>query len=287
MRRAFPVLLTLAALAGCKSTPLPPDQLSTEEEEWMMKVSDEVIAYEEARIAGLESDQNDAKHRMTRIAEDQRELLMKAVHCNDWRARKIAAGALGFGERDDVIGVLIDLVKTDPDVEARKGALWGLGVHGSDQTPADPIVEALSDPDAELRLMAMGALAKCLRRNNDRGALPRVLELLSDPDWKVRGQAVLVLATVGRKDTIKPIIERPLKDENPIVRLHAVGALQVISEEESVDPLIGALTDPDPRVSDTAQRALEILTGQKFGKEPEKWDFWWKKRRELGMGLDH
>ncbi len=287
MRRVLPALLALAAFAGCKAADLAPDQLSTEEGDWIWKVSDELITYEDARTAGLEADQNDAKHRLIRIAEDQRELLMKAVHCNDWRARKVAAGALGFGERDDVLGVLIDVVKNDPDVEARKGALWGLGVHGSEQTPVDPIIAVLSDPDAELRLMAMGALSKCLRRNNDRGALPRVLELLADPDWKVRGQAALVLATVGRKDTIKPIIERPLKDENPIVRLHAVGALQVISEEESIDPLIGALTDPDPRVSDTAQRALEILTGQKFGKEPEKWDFWWKKRRELGMGLDH
>ncbi|MCC6737602.1 MAG: HEAT repeat domain-containing protein [Planctomycetia bacterium] len=287
MRRALPALLLAAAAAGCKSTPLPPDQLSVEEEEWILQVSDELLSYEDSRAAGLEADQNDAKHRMQRIAMDQRELLVKAVHCNDWRARKIAGAALGFGEQDDVIGILVDVVKNDPDVEARKGALWGLAVHGSEQTPADPLVAVLSDPDAEMRRLALGTLSKVLRRNNDRGALPRVLELLVDPDWKVRGQAVLVLATVARKDTIKPITEKPLKDENPVVRLHAVGALQVISEEESVDPLIGALTDPDPRVSDTAQRSLEILTGQKFGKEPEKWDFWWKKRRELGMGLDH
>ncbi|KAF0244654.1 MAG: hypothetical protein FD180_2321 [Planctomycetota bacterium] len=61
----------------------------------------------------------------------------------------------------------------------------------------------------------------------------------------------------------------------------------MISHEECIDPLVGALTDPDPRVADTANRSLEILTGQKFGKEPEKWAFWWKKRQELGMGLDH
>ena len=287
MRRALPALLVIAAFAGCKATPLAPDQLSTEEEEWMLQVSDEIWKYEVARTSGLEGDQSDSKHRMMRIAEDQRELLTKAIKCNDWRARKIAAGALGFAERDDVLGMLIDVVKNDLDVEARKGALWGLAVKGSQQTPVESIVALLSDPDSETRLLGLGALAKVLRRNDDRGALPRVLEMLSDPDWKVRGQAVLVLARVGRRDTIKPILEKPLKDENAMVRLHAVGALQVISHAECIDPLIGALTDPDPRVSDTANRSLEILTGQKHGKEPEKWMYWWKKRVELGMGLDH
>ncbi|MEK7467359.1 MAG: HEAT repeat domain-containing protein [Planctomycetota bacterium] len=287
MRRVLPALIAFAALAGCKATQLAPDQLSIEEEEWILQVSDEVWKYEVARTSGLDGDQSDAKHRMMRIAEDQRELLTKALHCNDWRARKIAAGALGFAERDDVIGMLVDVVQNDPDLEARKGALWGLAVKGSERTPVESIVALLNDPDSETRLMGLGALAKILRRNVDQGALPRVLEMLGDPDWKVRGQAVLVLARVGRRDTIKPIMEKPLKDENAMVRLHAVGALQVISHEESVEPLIGALTDPDPRVADTASRSLEILTGQKFGKEPEKWMFWWKKRLELGMGLDH
>ncbi|KAF0244655.1 MAG: hypothetical protein FD180_2322 [Planctomycetota bacterium] len=223
MRRALPAFLAFAVLAGCKSTPLPPDQLSTEEEEWMLQVSDELWKYETARTSGLEGDQSDAKHRMMRIAEDENELLAKALHCNDWRARKIAAGALGFAERDDVIGMLIDVVQNDPDLEARKGALWGLAAKGSEQTPVDSIVLLLSDPDAETRLLALGTLAKVLRRNIDKGALPRVLELLGDPDWKVRGQAALVLARVGRRDTIKPIVEKPLKDENATVRLHAVG----------------------------------------------------------------
>jgi hypothetical protein len=287
MRQALPALLAILVLAGCKATPLPPDQLSTEEEDWMLQVSDEMWKYETARISGLEGDQSDAMHRLRRIAEEQRELLAKALHCNDWRARKIAAGALGFSEKDDVIGMLIDVVQNDPDVEARKGALWGLASKGSEQTPVESIVALLNDPDSETRLLGLGALAKVLRRNNDRGALPRVLEMLGDPDWKVRGQAALVLATVARRDTIKPITEKPLKDENATVRLNAVGALEVISHEDCVDPLIGALTDPDPRVSDTAERSLEILTGQKFAKDPEKWAFWWKKRKELGMGLDH
>ncbi|MCE9584618.1 MAG: HEAT repeat domain-containing protein [Planctomycetes bacterium] len=288
MRRALPIILAAtAALAGCKKAELAPGELSVEQQEWVMAVSDELQNYEEARKAGLLEDQSTAKHKLMRIADDQREQVMNALQCNRWEARKIAAGALGFSGKDDVIQPLIDVVKNDADIEARKGALWGLSAHGSDQTPVDPIVVCLGDPDAELRAMALGTLSKVLRRNTDRGALPRVLELLTDADWTVRGQAALVLATVGRKDTIKILTDKTLKDDNPVVRLHAVGALLVISDAECIDPLIGGLTDADPRVADTAQRALEILTGQKFGKEPEKWLYWWKKRQELGMGLDH
>jgi HEAT repeat protein len=288
MRLALPVFLAAAsALAGCKQTPLAPDQLSKDEEQWVLDVSDELQNYEEARKSGLLDDQRAAQHKLMRIAEDQREQVMKALQCNDWRARKIAAGALGFAQKDDVIQPLIDVLKNDADLEARKGALWGLAAHGSDQTPVDPLITCLGDPDNELRALALGTLSKVLRRNNDRGALPRVIELLGDADWTVRGQATLVLATVGRKDTIKTVTDKPLKDDNAIVRLHAVGSLLVIAEPECVEPLIGALTDADPRVADTAERALQILTGQKFGKEPEKWLFWWKKRRDLGMGLDH
>ena len=287
MHRALPAILAAVALLGCKKAQLAADQLSPDEEDWVLEVNDELVKYDESRMGGLVEDQTTAKHTLMRIADEQRERLTKALGCNDWRGRAVAAFALGFSTHDDVIGMLIDRLKTDTDTEVRKKALYGLAAHGSENTPVDPIIACLGDPDADIRVGALGTLTKILRTNNDHGALPRVLELLSDPDWRVRGQAAIVLARVARKDTVKAVVEKPLKDDAAIVRLHAVGALFAIAEPECIDPLIGALTDPDPRVCDTALSALERLSGQKFGKEPEKWMYWWKHRRELGMGLDY
>lgn len=288
MLRAFPLLpvLILLAVSGCKGPEPAPGELTEEEEEFVLEVNKRLEEYENARKAGLVEDQRNAQHALQRIADERREVLDRAATCNHWGGRSVALAALGFSLRDDVLATLLKALK-DPEPHVRRSALWGLGAHGSDQTPVDQIVAFLADPDAELRLGALFALSKVLRRNRDKGVVPAVLERLGDADWRVRGEAVMVLATIGRRDTIKPIIDKPLKDDAAEVRFRAVGALFAISEADCLDPLIAALTDPDPRVADSAQSALERLTGQKYGKDPAKWDVWWKKRQELGMGLDH
>jgi HEAT repeat protein len=289
--RRLPPVLTLAVLAplaaaGCKATPLPPDQLSVEDEEWILKVDEILRQYDKARKFGLIEDQRDAQHRLHRLAEEERALLDKALKCNDWRGRMIAAAALGYSSRDDVIQPLVDAM-SDPSVLVQHHAMWGLAAHGSDQTPVAPLLSKLADPDADLRLMALGVLAHVLRRNQDRGAMPAVLEKLTDPDHRIRAQATLVLAKVARPDSVQILVEKMLKDDVAEVRRNAVGALFVIGVPEVVEPLVGALTDPDPQVADTAQKALEGLSGQTFGKDPDRWLFWWKKRKDLGLGLDH
>lgn len=286
MRRALSFLTLVAFLGGCKATPIPGDQLTIDEEEFILAVNDDLVAYEKSRKAGLIEDQRTHQHRLTRTADERREVLVKALHCNDYKGRMVAAATLGFSANDDVLVLLIDAL-ADSDSTVRHHALWGLAVHGSDQTPVNPIVAQLNDPDAEIRVNALGALSKVLRRGNDKGAMSAILERLGDADWRVRGQAVLAIAAVGRKDSIPILVEKPLKDDAAEVRLDAVGALFVIADPKSIDPLIGALVDADQRVADTAERALEQLTGQKFGKEPAKWQTWWTNRQALGMGLDH
>lgn len=287
MLRLFPLLSVLIlAVSACKGPDRVAGELSEEEEEFMLEVNERLREYEDARKAGLVEDQRNAQHALQRIADERREVLDRAATCNHWGGRSVALAALGFSLKDDVLATLLKALK-DPESQVRRSALWGLGAHGSDQTPVEAIAALLNDPDPELRLGALFALSKVLRRNRDKGVMPAVLEKLGDADWRVRGEAVMVLATVGRRDTIKPIVDKPLKDDAAEVRFRAVGALFAISEPECLDPLIAALTDPDPRVADSAQSALERLTGQKYGKDPSKWDVWWKKRQELGMGLDH
>lgn len=287
-RRASAVVLVvgLPMLAGCRAKPLADDQLSVDEEEWVLEVDAKFQRYDKARRGGLVDDQNTAKHELMRIAEEQRELLVKALRCNDWRGRMVAAATLGFGLKDDVIGLMVEALQ-DPDTLVRMHALYGIAVKASDQTPMPPLIAQLGDPDAEIRVVALGAISKVVRRNTDKGAMPRVVELLSDPDWRVRCQALTVIGAVARKDTITAVVEKGIRDENSEVRMYAVGALFNIHIDDVVNPLIGAMTDPDQRVADTAQRALETLSGQKFGSDPEKWQGWWTHRQDLGLGLEH
>jgi HEAT repeat protein len=53
-------------------------------------------------------------------------------------------------------------------------------------------------------------------------------------------------------------------------------ALGVLGDDRAVPVLIELLADADLR--GPARQALEVLTGHKFGNDPEKWKAWWKSK---------
>jgi HEAT repeat protein len=280
------VLLMLLVLVGCKAAPPPAGTLTEEQEEFLFEVDKRMKEYDEARSSTLTGDQIDARHRMERIADERREMLEAGLQADDFRYRMIAIAALGFSKKDEVLGTLVRFLE-DPDPVVREHTLWGIAVHASDRTPVEPILPFLKSDRPESRGFALYALTKILRRTADRGAMPAVLECLKDPDHRVRAQALLVLSVVQRTDTIAAVVEIGLKDEIGGVRWAAVAALTGIGGVDAVDPIIGALADPEPMVSEIALKSLRGMTGQDFGKDPAKWAGWWTKRRELGLGLEH
>ncbi|MCX6929370.1 MAG: HEAT repeat domain-containing protein [Verrucomicrobia bacterium] len=54
-------------------------------------------------------------------------------------------------------------------------------------------------------------------------------------------------------------------------------ALGILGDERAVPVLIEVLNDNELRWC--AQQALEALTKQKFGRDPDKWKAWWKAQK--------
>jgi HEAT repeat protein len=135
----------------------------------------------------------------------------------------------------------------DADANARLQAARMLGEHGEPQA-----VEALSnvlmdDPDMGVRQVAAAALGKL-------GASEPLIRALRVPDIQVRQLATQALGQIGDPRAIEPLI-LALRDSNAEVRNQVAFALNKIGGP-AVEPLITALSHPDPVVRWGASRIL-------------------------------
>ncbi len=87
---------------------------------------------------------------------------------------------------------------------------------------------------------------KVLRYLDEEYELPRTASLGRQP--------LEVLMRIG-KPAVKPLIA-DLKDNNPLVRRHAVQALGVLKDPRAVEPLVAVLNDKDPLIQRQAIKAL-------------------------------
>jgi HEAT repeat protein len=130
-----------------------------------------------------------------------------------------------------------------------------------------------------------------LRILKDMRAVPALREALKDKSPHVRGVAA---AALGGLKAIKayPEIVALTKDKegrdagkgdgrlNCIPNCPAFSAcyaLGALGDERAIPVLIGVLGDAD--LQRPARQALEVLTKQKLGNDPEKWKAWWKSKR--------
>lgn len=70
-----------------------------------------------------------------------------------------------------------------------------------------------------------------------------------------------------------------LSHPNVRVRQRSARALGLIKDYHAVEPLIGALKDPDQGVRQEAAGALKNLTGKDFGQDQGQWQGWWKENK--------
>jgi hypothetical protein len=70
-----------------------------------------------------------------------------------------------------------------------------------------------------------------------------------------------------------------MKSEDLYVSQNAKYAFLMLKDPRAVDALIEALKDEDWGVRARAAEALREITGQDFGKDPEKWQKWWEKNK--------
>ena len=174
------------------------------------------------------------------------------------------------------------LLKNGADDE-RRNAAWYLG-RQRDMRTVEPLLAALGDSDADVRLRVVEALGNLkesrvvmplvsalaeddprvraaviasLGRQGDLRAFQAVLDTLADGDAVVRSAAASALATLNDPRAIPPLVNAMLHDDNADVRYFATRTLQTNGGALAVDALLLALHgEPD---ADQLIRILELL----------------------------
>jgi HEAT repeat protein len=131
-------------------------------------------------------------------------------------------------------------------------------------------------------------VAVALRIMKDERAIPTLRTALKDKTPYVRAIAVATLGELKAAKAYDDIVAvtKDKESVNPGGGLNCIHyspadmacyALAALGDEKAIPVLIGLVADND--LQGSAAQALEAMTRQKFGRDPEKWKAWWKDRR--------
>jgi hypothetical protein len=187
--------------------------------------------------------------------------------------RSIAVLALGFSSDPRAVAPLLDVV-LDPDLDGRINGLQALGILHDPETPVDPVIACLSDPDPAVRAAAAYCLGGIVPPKTDKGALVPLLKAIQDPDLAVRANATISLGFLGNHMATQSLISSCLFDEDWIVRRNACASLGRIRDPRAVVPLLERFDDEQPSVREMAELSLVAITGEKFGRNRRAWEEW-------------
>jgi hypothetical protein len=173
--------------------------------------------------------------------------------------------------------------------------------------PIDALLAALGAEKSEagrlgiLRVLAQGKYAD---------VTAGVRECLTDKSWEVRRHAVLALGASGDKaleveiaplcqdrepavkcaalealamlhsDSVRAPAMADLEDPVWQVRSAAIAALGVVRHRDSIEPLIHRLEVEEGRLREDVARALDDITGRKFGPRLDLWKQFWESNKD-------
>jgi HEAT repeat protein len=202
--------------------------------------------------------------------------LLAALGDESWRVRRAAVEGLARRAAPDAIAALLTSVRENhQNLGLLNSALQVLAM--SDVDTLSPLVEFLSDEDADLRIQAALALGE----QRDSRATPALLGALEDADVNVRYHAIEALgklraaeaadALAGIAETRDFFLAFPALDalalvgdarvaprvvpllEDELLREAAAGVLGQLGDEDTVGPLAALLNDPNAPALAVAQ----------------------------------
>lgn len=194
-------------------------------------------------------------------------------------ARVVAAAALGFSGDSECIPALLQALN-DSNYAVRAHAAFSLGLIGNKETPLEPLVRTLEDPNPDARGSAAFALHLLVKPGQGRNLVPPLVARLEDPAFNVRNEAVRALAVIASPDAVPAILRTTLHDDYFLVRLNSAIALAQTKDPRSIDPLIATLAEREPQFRKGALYALEQITGEHLGDDPEPWRAWWAQNKD-------
>jgi len=144
-----------------------------------------------------------------------------------WALTQIWNGNSGTIDRSTALATLIDATRS-PSFRVRETAVTGLGqFRTSASTVAPVLIEALSDPEAEVRRRAAAVLLAVLAPDDERreDAIPELRKRLGDDSRAVREQAAVTLAEFGHGPEALPVLLSALRQTDNLSPSHALWAI--------------------------------------------------------------
>jgi HEAT repeats/PBS lyase HEAT-like repeat len=228
------------------------------------------------------------------------------VHKEMWRLREESPGGKvkalrrlsAMGERAaPAVPLIVELLDSDQRYEAIGDRIANLfsplatsGAYVSQEAQkalvrigppsVGPLIAALRHSRPRVR----GNAALTLGEIHDLRAVNPLEDILAhDPDANVRNWSAVALGSMAdywSPQIVEPLVPhlvRALEDESIDVCQHAAYSLGKIKSSEAVPPLIRTLRKRGKNSG--AGVALFMITGERFGDRPEKWDEWWEGRQ--------
>ncbi len=168
--------------------------------------------------------------------------------------REAALGTLARPVDPEMLPRVLELLR-DEDATVRSAATRALGgSQGEDVARA--VRPLLADPDPSVRAAAAGV---DMPGGLDGAAERVVRDLAASDDPEQRALAVTTLGSLGRG---RDVVLALLGDPEPAVRRTAVRAVASFGTDVAIDPLLDALADDDPTVSQAAADAVVRIDGE-------------------------
>ena len=194
-----------------------------------------------------------AMEELIRLYPDQGKLIAKARKC-----MAAARGRMGGAELAKVVGEAVTVISTcsegDPRVGKQLASLEGLNEAG--------VVQALKGSlGAEKNTVRRSAIYILWRGplRDISPAVPALLKLCSHKEVPTRGMAALALGARKVAAGYPKLCEMALKDDSGYARRCAAYALGLLGKPEARDVLEKVLKDKDPLVRGNAEAALRML----------------------------
>jgi HEAT repeat protein len=164
--------------------------------------------------------------------------LVRQLADPSWRVRKASIERLSAApETSGAIPALVLALADGDNPGRRNAALEALTRCGSSAVPV--LLEASHDADVDVRKQVVDALAGI----GDDSSAERLLELLTDPDANVRGAAAEALGCTRSESLCVPLLRAVQEDEETLVRLSALRALDRLEAQVPAAALMTVLDD--------------------------------------------
>jgi HEAT repeat protein len=194
----------------------------------------------------------------------------------DARVRTMALSMLGSSTDRDWIEPMLDL-STDKDRDVRSRALriaQNLSEkHGAVDKLTAVMVANLSNSDNAVRIDALQVLGLLGQKDT----WIHLARALNDTDAPIRAAAAQALASVAAPESADDVLSAVGREQDRATKLQLAVVVQKLRLVKAVETLIKWLGESDVELSKTAQITLQVLTGETFGPDTEKWTAWWEK----------